>query len=108
MHKQVYKQHTKLLRALANPKRFEVMCLLRRGALTVSDMERTMGIKQANISQHLMVLRRAGVVASVHKGRKVYYHLTCPGTTCISAALRVTSMISSIAITKNIKATDEM
>lgn len=100
MRKQVLKQHTKLLRALANPKRLEVMYLLRLGKLTVSEMERVTGIRQANISQHLMVLRRVGVVASVHKGRKVYYHLTFPGTTCISAALQVTRMVNSTARTK--------
>ncbi len=88
-------------RILANPKRLQVIHLLQRRQLTVSDMERAMEIRQANLFQHLMILRQARVITTEHKGRKVYYHLTCPGLTRIPTTLRVTRMASSTARTKN-------
>lgn len=62
-------------RILANPKRLQVIHLLKRRPLMVSAMAQLVGIRQANLSQHLMVLRQAGVVSTERKGKKVYYHL---------------------------------
>lgn len=75
MFQKVFRQHAALLKALANPKRLEVVHLLKQGRLTVSDMERMLGIRQANLSQHLMVLRRLGVVAADHEGKERRYYL---------------------------------
>lgn len=49
--------------------------MLRQGRLTVSDMERMLGIRQANLSQHLMALRHLRVVAAERKGKEMYYRL---------------------------------
>jgi ArsR family transcriptional regulator len=75
MYQKVFRQHAELLKALANPKRLEVVQLLKQGSLTVSDMERMLGLAQANLSQHLMVLRRLGVVRAERRGKEKYYHL---------------------------------
>ena len=74
-------------RILANPKRLQIIQLLLRRELTVSDMERETGIRQANLSQHLMILRQARIVSAEHKGKKVYYHLSCVGLVHIQATL---------------------
>ncbi|KKT13124.1 MAG: Transcriptional regulator, ArsR family [Parcubacteria group bacterium GW2011_GWA1_43_27] len=66
MFNKVLRQHAELLKVLANPKRLEVLYLLRQGELTVSDIELATGMRQANLSQHLMVLRNAGIVSSKH------------------------------------------
>ncbi|KKS92928.1 MAG: hypothetical protein A2441_00650 [Candidatus Veblenbacteria bacterium RIFOXYC2_FULL_42_11] len=95
MFNKVLRQHAELLKVLANPKRLEVLYLLRQGELTVSDIELATGMRQANLSQHLMVLRNAGIVSSKHKGRKVYYHLKCPGLTNIPSNLFSLRMASS-------------
>ena len=76
-------------RLLANPKRLQVIHLLSKGKFTVSDIERAIGIRQSNLSQHLMILRRAGVVSAERKGRKIYYHLTRPAIFRRHASLRV-------------------
>lgn len=75
MYKQVFKLHAQLLRALANPKRLEIMQLLRSGSLRVGDMSRMLGLEQANLSQHLMVLRQLKVVTTERKGKEIYYSL---------------------------------
>ncbi|KKT20898.1 MAG: hypothetical protein UW06_C0051G0006, partial [Parcubacteria group bacterium GW2011_GWE1_43_8] len=40
MYQIVFKRHAELMKALANPKRLEVVHLLRQGQLAVSEMER--------------------------------------------------------------------
>lgn len=83
-----YRSQVRFLQALANPKRLAVVCLLRHSKMPVSALERQTGMKQANVSQHLMTLRRAGVVVGRRKGRWVYYSLTQLGRLATSAALR--------------------
>lgn len=75
MYKQVFRQHAQLLKALASPKRLEVVHLLQQGELCVGEMSRMLGIRQANLSQHLMVLRRVGVVKTHRMGKEVCYAL---------------------------------
>lgn len=75
MFQKVFRQQAELLKALANPKRLEVIHLLQQGELCVGDMERMLGIRQANLSQHLMVLRRIGVVCASRRGKEVSYSL---------------------------------
>ena len=64
------------LKALAHPVRLQIVDLLRRHDLCVCQMERALGRRQAYISQHLMVLREAGLVEARKDGLLVYYHLT--------------------------------
>lgn len=75
MYQKVFQQHAKLLKALSNPKRLEIMQLLRRESLRVGEMSQMLGLPQANLSQHLMVLRQLGVVATERRGKEVYYQM---------------------------------
>ena len=66
---------TDLLRVLADPLRWKIVSLLARETLcTVHLMEET-GARQTNLSNHLKVLRDAGVVATEPCGRFTYYSL---------------------------------
>lgn len=75
MFQAIFKRQSALMKALANTKRLEVLHLLKQGKLSVSEMERMLGLRQANLSQHLMVLRRFGVVVTRRKGKEIYYEL---------------------------------
>ena len=75
MYTKVFQQHAKLLKALSNPKRLEILQLLRKASLRVGEMGKMLGLPQANLSQHLMVLRRFGVVGTERKGKEIYYHI---------------------------------
>ena len=65
-------------RALADPKRLCVLESLAGGELSVSDLSTTVGCQVPNMSQHLAVLRSAGLVATRREGSTVYYRLTDP------------------------------
>lgn len=68
------------LKALAHPVRLQIVDCLRRHELCVCQMESALGKRQAYISQHLMVLREAGLVEARRDGLLVYYHLSDPLT----------------------------
>lgn len=62
-------------RALADPKRLCVLESLALGELSVSDLSTKVGCQVPNMSQHLAVLRSAGLVQSRRDGSAVLYRL---------------------------------
>ena len=62
-------------RALADPKRLCVLESLAEGELSVSDLSVTVGCQVPNMSQHLAVLRSAGLVSTRREGSTIYYRL---------------------------------
>src|SRR5256885_15069880 len=62
-------------RALADPKRLCVLESLAGGELSVSDLSTTVGCQVPNMSQHLAVLRSAGLVQSRRDGSTADYRL---------------------------------
>ncbi len=65
-------------RALADPKRLCVLESLALGELSVGDLSTRVGCQVPNMSQHLAVLRSAGLVTSRRDGNTVYYRLADP------------------------------
>jgi len=78
MYKQIFDLHANLLKTLANPKRLEIVHLLRDKELNVSQMQEMLGLRQANLSQHLQVLRDNEILLSRKDGKQVFYHLSHP------------------------------
>jgi len=64
-----------IARALADPKRLCVLERLAEGERSVSDLSREVGCQVPNMSQHLAVLRSAGLVQSRRDGSTVFYRL---------------------------------
>lgn len=75
MINKIFSLHTKLLKAMANEKRLEIISLLGVKELTVGEIQVMLGMAQANLSQHLQGLRKAKVVTTRREGKKIYYHL---------------------------------
>src|SRR3990170_5539459 len=65
-----------IAKAFADPKRLCVLERLSQGEQSVGDLSRDVGCQVPNMSQHLAVLRRAGIVASRRQGSTVFYRLT--------------------------------
>jgi DNA-binding transcriptional ArsR family regulator len=71
-------QISKLLFLIGQPTRIQILLVLGAQEACVCHLEAVLGVRQASISQHLMVLRKAGLVTSHRDGRNVFYHLTHP------------------------------
>ena len=67
-----------IARALADPKRLCVVERLASGEQSVSELSREVGCQVPNMSQHLSVLRAAGIVTSRREGSTVFYRLAHP------------------------------
>ena len=65
-------------RALADPKRLCVLESLAVGELSVRDLSVRVGCQIPNMSQHLAVLRSAGLVSTRRDGSTIYYRLADP------------------------------
>lgn len=75
MYYQVFVEHAELLKAMSHPKRLEIIHLLRNQELTVTEIQEMLDLPQANLSQHLMVLRDSGVLSSRRKSKQIFYKL---------------------------------
>ena len=67
-----------VLKVLASPRRLEILHVLEEGPCEVGRLAATLGASQPNVSQHLAVMRTAGVVEAEREGREVRYRLTDP------------------------------
>lgn len=76
MYSEIFELHAHLLKALAHPRRLEIIHLLRNQELPVSDIHTMLDLPQANISQHLIILKDAGVVVSRREGKHIFYRLS--------------------------------
>jgi len=66
-------QAADLLRALSNPGRLTILCLLSSGEKTVGELERAVGLSQSALSQQLAVLRHKGLVRTRRFRQNVFY-----------------------------------
>jgi ArsR family transcriptional regulator len=64
-----------LLRALAAPVRIAIVLQLRESSRCVHELVDALGVPQPLVSQHLRILKSAGVVAGERSGREVLYRL---------------------------------
>lgn len=69
---------SRLLRTLGQPARIQILLAIGSGEACVCHLEAVLGERQAFISQHLMTLRKARILASRREGRYVYYRLRDP------------------------------
>jgi DNA-binding transcriptional ArsR family regulator len=68
-------QTAEFLKALAHPVRLQIAEILRQGEACVCHLEAHLGYRQPYISQQIMVLRKAGLVAERRDGTYVFYRL---------------------------------
>ncbi|MFE2587759.1 ArsR/SmtB family transcription factor [Streptomyces anthocyanicus] len=66
---------TDLIRVLADPLRLQIVTLLANETLCTTHLVEETGARQTNLSNHLRVLREAGVVETEPCGRYTYYKL---------------------------------
>lgn len=64
-----------LLKALADSDRLRLVNLLRQGPSSVSELAESMECELANVSHHLGILRRRGIVLANRRGRRIVYRL---------------------------------
>ncbi len=71
-----YNLHAEICKTISNPNRQAILDNLRDGEMTVTELVNKTGISQANLSQHLSILRSKGVVNTRRDGNNIYYSIS--------------------------------
>ncbi|NPV52667.1 MAG: winged helix-turn-helix transcriptional regulator [Firmicutes bacterium] len=74
----LFELHAGVCKALASPRRIQIINLLREGEMHVDELASRMGISKGNVSQHLAILREKGIVVSRKEGLNVFYKIANP------------------------------
>ena len=76
--KLIYEMHAEVCSVFSNPKRLEIINVLRDGEKTVGELAREMRLPKANVSQQLAILRDKGILSARRDGQRIYYRLAYP------------------------------
>ena len=76
--KELYSLHAEMCKVFSNPTRLEILNLLRNKEMSVTELITKTKLSQANISQHLAIMKSKGIVESKRKGKNIHYKLTNP------------------------------
>ncbi len=74
----IFKKQARVLKALANESRLEIVDRLSRGECSVGELTELVGSDRSTVSKHLAVLRSHGIVDDRREGNVVYYTLLTP------------------------------
>ena len=77
-----------LLKALGNEQRLLVLCNLLGGPLSVGELNERVELSQSALSQHLALLREAGLVDTRREAQTIYYSLPPGPVTRVMAVLQ--------------------
>lgn len=75
-------------KVLGHGHRLEIVEMLAQGERSVESLAERVGLSVANTSQHLRLMRRAGILASRRDGKRILYRVSDPSVLTLTAALR--------------------
>lgn len=75
---EAYDKNANIYKILANPKRLEILNLLKKGELGVDEILKVTRLSKANLSQHLALLRHNGLVTARREGLNAFYTIVDP------------------------------
>ena len=76
--KELYELHADMCKVFSNPTRLEILNLLRYKEMSVTELIKKSKLSQANISQHLSIMKSKGIVSSERNGKNIYYKISNP------------------------------
>lgn len=76
MNTQAIDEYTKVFSALGHPVRLKIVCgLLKNGRCNVNTMTRRLNVSQALVSQHVKILKEAGIISGTREGNIIWYSI---------------------------------
>jgi DNA-binding transcriptional ArsR family regulator len=74
----IYERQAEICKAFAHPVRLMILDMIAKGEMQSAELQETLGITKANLSQQLAVLKTAGVVVLRREGNQVFCSLAMP------------------------------
>ena len=106
----IFELQAEICQTLANPKRLQILSLLKKGELSVGEMVNAMKIAKANLSQHLSIMRQKGILLTRREGTMIYYRLARPKITEACTIMReilMDSLADQEKLSKSIRGGDQ-
>ena len=72
---ELYRMQAEFCKGMAHPKRIHILKALKNGEMSVNGLAKLLKTPQANVSQHLTVLRQLGLLRTRRDGSNVYYSI---------------------------------
>jgi DNA-binding transcriptional ArsR family regulator len=82
-----FRKRADVFKALSNPNRLLIVDALSEGERCVAELTELVGLDMSTVSNHLAVLRNAGLLADERRGTQVFYALKTPCVTNIFCCL---------------------
>lgn len=76
--KSIFEMQAEICKTLTNPKRIEILSVLKTDERTVTELVNALGASKANVSQHLAVMRHKGILTTRREGVNIYYRVANP------------------------------
>ena len=76
--KNPHEKVSELMKSISNPVRVQILLAIGTGEACVCHLEALLGLRQAYISQQLMILRKKKIITSRREGKYIYYRLAKP------------------------------
>ena len=84
----LFAEFAAVAKALGHPQRLEILEMLAQGERSVDALAGRLELPIANVSQHLRLMRQAGLLASRRAGKHVHYSLSDPSVLALTSALQ--------------------
>ncbi len=69
----LFQMHANVCKSLGSPTRLRILNSLRDGEKSVEELTILLGLKKANVSQHLGIMRQVGIVSTRREGQSIHY-----------------------------------
>ncbi len=76
--KEAYDKNANIYKIFSNPKRLEILNLLKLGEMSVENILKVTKLSKANLSQHLALMRHNGLVKTRREGLNIHYRIIDP------------------------------
>jgi ArsR family transcriptional regulator len=84
----LYQMQAEIAKVLANPVRLRILDQIGTGEVAYGTLLSRLGISKTNLSQHLAILRKGGILSVRREGVHVHYRLTYPEIRDLCSAMR--------------------
>lgn len=74
----VFERQAQICKAFASPLRLQIIDLVSQGECAAADIQEALNISKANLSQHMAILKHAGVLTTRRQGKQTYCSLAIP------------------------------
>jgi len=78
LDKAVFELQAQICKTLANPTRLMIIHTLRDGEKSVGELAAILGLRQANLSQHLTIMRQTQILKARKQGANIFYSVANP------------------------------